>query len=252
MHSCLSRSAPPIPGLAAAKMSDEKITVHSIPDLKNSTDDALVLYLNSIHFRQSYQLTDVRIALSAAASVIAAATFYFDYTFGFDKTKQYTTVAVIVYFAINGFLTFWIWAVEKGNVYQGTHKRTGARVSFTSNTEKHAPIYELQISYFAPKSKLEQKYTVTAPFMRWFTGDGHFEKEPFRQWVATEVTAVGEADPTTVRAARNKGEKVDVRDMGSSSGAADGRITELLDDDSGEDIAATSAIARKSKKERRA
>ncbi len=116
-------------------MAATKIAVYSIPgkvaddchfstilnwtDLKNTTDDALPNYLTSLKFKQSHFLTDVRLALGYSAVIIAATTFYADYKLGWDKTKYWTFWAVLVYFTLNGVLTFWIWGVEKGKVFTG-------------------------------------------------------------------------------------------------------------------------------------
>lgn len=93
-------------------------------DLKNTTDDALPNYLNSLKFKQSHTLTDVRLALGYAAVLIAGITFYFDFKLGWDQTKYWTLWAVVVYFLLNGVLTFWIWNVEKGNVFVGNYNQT--------------------------------------------------------------------------------------------------------------------------------
>ena len=118
-----------------SNMAATKIAVYSIPgklaeacrfstilnwtDLKNTTDDALPNYLTSLKFKQSHFLTDVRLALGYSAVIIAATTFYADYKLGWDKTKYWTFWAVLVYFTLNGALTFWIWGVEKGKVFTG-------------------------------------------------------------------------------------------------------------------------------------
>ena len=95
-----------------------------ITDLKNTTDDALPNYLNSLKFQQSYLLTDVRLGLGYTAVIIAAATFYFDYRLGWEKTKSYTFWAVVVYFFLNSALTLWIWGIEKGKIYNGSQGDT--------------------------------------------------------------------------------------------------------------------------------
>lgn len=97
-------------------------------DLKNTSDDALPNYLNSLKFKQSHTLTDVRLAVGYGAFVLAAACFGWDYRFGFDNTKYYTAGAVVAYAVLNAFLTFWITSVERGTVYQGTAP-SGERVS---------------------------------------------------------------------------------------------------------------------------
>ena len=89
-------------------------------DLKNTSDDAIPNYLNSLNFKQSHMLTDVRLALGYAAFLIAAACFGWDYQFGFEATKYYTAAAVAVYSLLNAVLTLWIWLKENGTVYVGT------------------------------------------------------------------------------------------------------------------------------------
>ena len=93
-------------------------------DLKNTTDDALPNYLNSLSFKQNHTLTDVRLALGYAAVSIAAVLFYADWKLGWDKTKDATLAAVVGYFVINTALTGWIWLVEKGVVYKGEREGT--------------------------------------------------------------------------------------------------------------------------------
>jgi hypothetical protein len=101
-----------------------KIAVYSLPDLKNTSDDALPNYLNSLGFKQEHTLTDVRLALGYSAVVIAGVLFYFDWKFGWDETKPYTLPAVVIYFLLNGVFTYWLLWVEKGIVYVGTKDKT--------------------------------------------------------------------------------------------------------------------------------
>lgn len=93
---------------------------NDIADLKNTSDDAITNYLNSLKFKQSHSLTDVRLALGYSAFLVAAACFLWDYKFGFESTKYYTAAAVAIYTVLNGLLTLWIWGKEKGTVYVGT------------------------------------------------------------------------------------------------------------------------------------
>jgi hypothetical protein len=112
------------------------------PDLKNTSDDALPNYLNSLGFKQSHFISDVRLVLGYAAFAVCAATFYWDYKLGFEDTKYYTAAAVAIYTCINGALTFWIWGVEKGKVYVGT--KGGQKVN--SNPD-HWERLELRTEY---------------------------------------------------------------------------------------------------------
>lgn len=112
-----STSRPPTHKMA---VSAEKITLYNLADLKNTSDDALPNYLNSLGLKQSHTLTDVRLALGYSAFLVAAACFLWDYKLGFESTKYYTAGAVAVYSLLNTALTLWIWLKEKGIVYVGT------------------------------------------------------------------------------------------------------------------------------------
>ena len=89
-------------------------------DLKNTTDDVLPVFLSSLRFRQSHLVSDVRLALGYSAVALSAATFLLDRQYGWDKTKDYTLWAVVVYFVLNTALNGWMTFVEKGQVFVGT------------------------------------------------------------------------------------------------------------------------------------
>lgn len=100
-------------------MAETKISPHSLNDLKNTTDDALANYLRGLHFTQDNTKLDVRLALGYVSVIIAAATFAADYKLGWEATKTWTAVAVVAYGLLNGAFTYWMWAVEKGVVFEG-------------------------------------------------------------------------------------------------------------------------------------
>ncbi len=103
-------------------MADTKISPYSLNDLKNSTDDALGNYLRSLNFKQDNSKLDFRLAVGYVAVVIAAVTFVADYKLGWDATKFGTAFAVAAYAILNGVYTYWMWAVEKGVVFEGARQ----------------------------------------------------------------------------------------------------------------------------------
>jgi hypothetical protein len=107
-------------------MSEGKISVYSVPDLKNTTDDALPNYLTSLKFKPNYQTQDIKLVLGYTAVAISAALFYADWKLGWDQTKAYTLPAVVVYFLLNGLFTYWIFYVEKGAIFVG--EKGGSKV----------------------------------------------------------------------------------------------------------------------------
>ncbi|KAF2788831.1 hypothetical protein K505DRAFT_410650 [Melanomma pulvis-pyrius CBS 109.77] len=175
-----------------------KIAVHSLSDLKNTTDDALPNYLHSLKFRQVHTQTDIRLVLGYAAVAIAGALFYFDWKFGWEASKPYTAPAVAAYLVLNSAFSYWLWFVEKGVVYEGEGKTGKIRIS--TSAKKHIPIYEVDVTYTkAPyTSNPSQTIHIRTPFTRWFTADGYFIAKPFQQWLASEIPVVGAADPNNV------------------------------------------------------
>jgi hypothetical protein len=105
------------------------LTPRGTADLKNTSDDAIPNYLNSLKFRQSHTLVDTRLALGYSAFAISAACFAWDYKLGWDATKNYTAVAVGLYMVVNAALTLWVTFWEKSIVYQGTSP-SGEKVRF--------------------------------------------------------------------------------------------------------------------------
>ncbi|GAM90930.1 hypothetical protein ANO11243_089770 [Dothideomycetidae sp. 11243] len=181
-------------------MSNEsRISPYNLADCKNTTDDTLSNYLNSLKIKQSTFYTDVRLALGYAAVIICGITFAYDYKLGFDKTKHWTLATVVLYFILNGAFSYWLWFVEKDIVYTGTYK--GRKITISSWTKKLDPTYRLKVRCATSSGATEVKETeFEAPFSRWFTADGFIVPQPFQQWLASSIAIVGEADPKNASA----------------------------------------------------
>ncbi|KAM5345338.1 hypothetical protein ACJ41O_011200 [Fusarium nematophilum] len=176
--------------------SAEKISVYNLADLKNTSDDAIPNYLNSLKFRQSHTLTDVRLALGYSAFAIAAACFLWDYKLGFDNTKHFTAAAVAVYTLVNTALTLWITFREKGIIYEGTSP-SGEKISISSSTKKNVPVYNLAITVTDNNSK-STVLKLSKPFTSWFDQTGQFVAIPFQEVLASSVPLIGKRDPKRV------------------------------------------------------
>ncbi|KAK0378564.1 microsomal signal peptidase 25 kDa subunit [Colletotrichum melonis] len=190
-------------------MSSEKITVHNLADLKNTSDDALPNYLNSLKFTQSHALTDVRLALGYSAFLIAGACFLWDYKLGFDSTKYYTAAAVVLYSILNGALTLWIWLKEAGTVYEGTSP-SGEKVNIATSTKKNVPTYNMKIT-LTSKNGENKVINLSQPFNQWFDSQGRFVAVPFQEILATNIPAVGKLDPKRITST-SQGYSTDVLD----------------------------------------
>jgi len=65
--------------------------------------------------------------------IISAVAFGFDYQLGFEKTKYWTAVAVVLYFILNSGFMLWTTYVEKDLVFTGD--KQGRKVSFQYGRE---------------------------------------------------------------------------------------------------------------------
>ncbi|KAK5126995.1 hypothetical protein LTR85_008354 [Meristemomyces frigidus] len=207
-------------------MAESKISPYSLTDLKNTTDDALANYLRGLHFHQDNTKLDVRLAIGYASVIIAAATFAADYKLGWEATKGWTAVAVVAYALLNGALTYWTWAVEKGCVFDGA--KDGRKISIASKTNKHEPTYYLTVTDSGSGSTASTRQ-IQAPFTAWFTADGFFVAKPFQQWLATSVEAIGDAD--TKNASRDERDELaapgpEVERIAQSNGSVEASGTE--------------------------
>ncbi|KAL7962780.1 microsomal signal peptidase 25 kDa subunit domain-containing protein [Trichoderma compactum] len=178
-------------------MAAEKISLYNLADLKNTTDDAIPNYLNSLKIKQTHFLSDVRLGLGYSAFLIAAACFAWDYKLGFEDTKFYTAIAVAVYTVLNGLLTFWMMFVEKGVIYQGITP-SGEKITVASATKKLDPTYRLSITV-TDKSAKSRIIEVAKPFASFFDESGYFVAAPFQQILATAVPVVGKLDPKRIK-----------------------------------------------------
>ncbi|KAJ5232966.1 hypothetical protein N7468_005922 [Penicillium chermesinum] len=172
-------------------MATTKVPIYSTNDLKSTSDDALAPYLTNLPapytFTPDYTKSNIRFVLGYTAVAIAAFTFYADRKLGWEATTSPWIIAAVgSYFILNTALTFWIWAVEAGEVFHGKRK-TGETITISSSVNKNSLPYKLHIVYKAPSGKVLQDKRIEAPFTNWFSADGVFHPEPYRSWLASEI-----------------------------------------------------------------
>ncbi|KAJ5698612.1 Signal peptidase complex subunit 2 [Penicillium macrosclerotiorum] len=168
-----------------------KVPVYSTNDLKSTSDDALTPYLANLPapyaFAPDHTKSNIRFVLGYSAVAIAGFTFYADRKLGWEATTSpWIIAAVVSYFILNSALTFWIWAVEAGEVFCGKRK-TGETITISSSVKKNTTPYKLRVLYKSSSGKVLQNHQFEAPFTKWFSADGVFHAEPFRRWLASEV-----------------------------------------------------------------
>ncbi|KAL4916668.1 microsomal signal peptidase 25 kDa subunit-domain-containing protein [Aspergillus aurantiobrunneus] len=178
-----------------ASAAAPKVPVYSPNDLKSTTDDALAPYLTTLPqpytFKQDHFRTNVRFVVGYSAVAIAAFTFYADRKLGWEAVQSpWVISAVASYFILNSLLTYWIWAVEAGEVFRGK-RGSGETISIRSSVKKHTPLYKLRIQYTSALNIVLEEKEIESPFTAWFSADGTFHAEPLRKWLAKEIKVLG-------------------------------------------------------------
>ncbi|OAL18387.1 hypothetical protein AYO22_10707 [Fonsecaea multimorphosa] len=181
----------------------QKVSLYSVNDLKNATDDALAPYLTSLPkpyaFRQEHYMTNVKLALGYTAVLIAGVLFYADWKLGWDATKSYTGPACVAYFVLNSALTFWIWVVEAGTVFVGV-REGGQKLTLRSVSKKHSPEYKLKVTYTAPSTgkKWEDK-EISGNYTQWFNTHGYLQRKELQAWLNSNIDVLRNAQEEMAR-----------------------------------------------------
>lgn len=182
---------------AMASETAPKVPVYSVNDLKTATDDAVVAYLTTLpdpyKFTQNHLKSNVRFALGYSGVAIAGLTFYADRKLGWEATRsRWIIAAVVSYFILNSLLTIWIWAVEAGEIFQGSRK-TGEVISVSSSAKKHSAFYKLHILYKSSSNEVIQEKEFETSYTTWFSSEGILHPEPLRRWLAGEIEVLQRA-----------------------------------------------------------
>ena len=61
------------------------------------------------------------------------------------------------------------------------------QITIKSSSKKHTALYKLHVKYTSPTGKVLQEKQVETEFTKWFSADGVFHPNPFRNWLASEV-----------------------------------------------------------------
>jgi len=184
-----------------ASTTSPKVPVYSVSDLKNTTDDALMPYLTTLpepyKFTINNSNSNVRLILGYSAVTIAGTAFYMERKLGWEVTQPWMLSVVLIYFTLNLALTIWIWAVEAGQIFEGT-REGGEKLKIRSSSKRNSPIYSLRILHISSDGKVLQEKKAEAAFTRWFSGDGFFHPGSFRHWLDSEIDILGRAAAETI------------------------------------------------------
>lgn len=102
------------------------------------------------------------------------------------------------------------------------------------------PIYNLTITT-TPKGGKGKAVTIKKPFTQWFDKAGHFVVLPFQQMLASNISLVGNADPSKVVEDKKKQKKVK---EGEENKSMDEKWASLLAESSGVSLDSLADVAK--------
>lgn len=63
-------------------------------------------------------------------------------------------------------------------------------MSIRSSSKKHSAQYKLRVVLKSARGEVLEDKEIESSFTKWFSADGVFQREPFRQWLAKETKAL--------------------------------------------------------------
>ena len=91
-------------------------------------------------------------------------------------------------------------------------------ISLASKTKKHDPTYYLTVTTSSSTSSSPSSRQIKCPFTAWFTADGYFVAQPFQQWLASSIPAIGEADVKNASGVEQEVVELEINGTPSASG----------------------------------
>ncbi|KAF9425959.1 hypothetical protein BGZ76_002993 [Entomortierella beljakovae] len=167
-----------------------KVDKSSLIDLKNASDEALKVYLETkAGYKQSHKHTDTKLALGYTSCIIAAAGSYYGYIHPFElpETKFWTAIAVGLYYLFNVLMMAYSYFVEKNIIFVGSKTTPNGKhtISVGSSIKHCNPYYDLDIhmnfsgSSGAVKAKKIVHQEFSTAFGSWYDEDGVLAQDQF-------------------------------------------------------------------------
>lgn len=157
------------------------INVYSIPELRQTLDEALPATFARLKYRQSFQLIDMKLGLGYLLAAIAAVSFLLDKKFKYSEVLGYQKALVVSYAGLSVLYWFFTKYVEKSTVYVGTSP-AGEKVSVKTRFEKGDPIYLVDFCKNDGKA-----VSVGLAANEVFNEAGYLQNELLFQWLEGEM-----------------------------------------------------------------
>ncbi|KAG5361943.1 Signal peptidase complex subunit SPC2 [Yarrowia sp. C11] len=142
----------------------QAVNLYSTSELKKTSDEHIAYVFKELGYTQDHTLLDVRLAAGYASVILAAASFYLDYTFGFDFARPYLVYTVPLFFVLEFFVSGWLYFKERNVAYVG--KKGDTKVTVSTTAANPGVDYKIVVDVNGGKK------TVDAKFNDWFDFNG--------------------------------------------------------------------------------
>lgn len=166
-------------------MSNNKpINVYSIPELRQTLDEALPDVFARHEFKQSFRLIDTKLVIGYGIALVAAASFLLDKKFEFNDVLMYQKILVGSYMVLSTLYWYFTEFVQKGITYEGVNKK-GTSIAVKTYFENNEPLYHVDIM---TQGKFDLKTAL--PVNKVFNEHGFLQSDLLYQWIGQQLTTL--------------------------------------------------------------
>lgn len=157
------------------------INVYSIPELRQTLDEALPATFARLKYKQSFQLIDAKLVLGYSMAAIAAGSFLLDKKFKYSEVVGYQKALLVIYGGLSVLYWYFTKYIEKSTVYEGRNP-AGEKISVKTRFENKQPIYLVDF-------RLDDKTEVSVglPATEVFNEAGYLQNELLFQWLERQL-----------------------------------------------------------------
>ncbi|CAR26608.1 hypothetical protein ZYGR_0H04260 [Zygosaccharomyces rouxii] len=158
------------------------INIYSIPELRQTLDEALPGIFSRYEFNQSFRLIDSQLVIGYGIALVAAASFLLDKKFEFEEVLTYQKILVGSYMVLSTVYWYFTKFVQKGITYEGVNKK-GTSIAVKTFFENNEPLYHIT---FMTQDDFDLKTAL--PVNKVFNEHGYLQTDLLYQWIGQQLT----------------------------------------------------------------
>ncbi|EDO16186.1 hypothetical protein Kpol_1014p1 [Vanderwaltozyma polyspora DSM 70294] len=159
------------------------INVYSIPELRQTLDEALSPTLKRLGYIESHHLTDLKLAIGYSITLTAATSFYLDKKFSYSESLVYQKILVAAYFILSVIFWWFNKFIQNDISYVGENKNKKEKLVLKTKFIDNDPIYKINIH-------LNDKIVDTElPVNKVFNEAGYLQSNLFYDWLNQQLNS---------------------------------------------------------------